>query len=259
MLTILVLCALLCLVAAVLGYLIIFSGADTISDGSQPTKTRNIKPTPSTPNLVVVFSLCLLLVIRAPFRWWAKHPWMVFWGTFPLYFVIRDSLGWFTTPYSVFLLSSTILILSFIQGIFLIWLRSGIGAVLNNVAVPILFVGIIAVMALPQFRPYARAENDSAVKSNLKRAANAEEAYYKVNGTYTANIGNLKGFNQSDNVTIAVEATTTTYVIIGTATKRCEANSGVWLIDSTTGAINGTPCRLTRYGLTSFILEGNWP
>ena len=85
MLIILVLCVLLCLVVGVLGYLIIFSGADTIRDGSQPTKTPNIKPSPSTPNLViargnptlwlskkeplflriVVFFLCLLLVIGA--------------------------------------------------------------------------------------------------------------------------------------------------------------------------------------------------
>jgi len=85
MLIILVLCVLLSIVAVVLGYLLIFSGAATISDGSQPTKTHNIKPTPSTPNLVVargnptlwiskeeplslrvaVFSLCLLLVIGA--------------------------------------------------------------------------------------------------------------------------------------------------------------------------------------------------
>ncbi len=85
MLTILVLCELLLVVAAVSGYLLIFSGTDTISDGSQPTKTRNIKPTPSTPNLVValgnptlwiskeeplslrvvVISLCLLLVVGA--------------------------------------------------------------------------------------------------------------------------------------------------------------------------------------------------
>jgi len=96
MLTILVLCVLLSLVVAVLGYLIIFSGAATISDGSQPTKTRNIKPTPSTPNLVVargnptlwiskeeplslrvvVFSVCLLLVILAVLllRRWYEIP-----------------------------------------------------------------------------------------------------------------------------------------------------------------------------------------
>ncbi len=100
MLTILVLCALLSIAAAVLGYLIIFSGAATINDGSQPTKTRNIKPTPSTPNLmvargnptlwiskeeplslrVVVFSLCLLLVIVAVLllRRWYEIP--TYWG-----------------------------------------------------------------------------------------------------------------------------------------------------------------------------------
>jgi len=105
----------------------------------------------------------------------------------------------------------------------------------------------------------ARRAYDADVKSNLKRAAKAEEAYYRVNGSHTANIDHLPGFNQRDNVTIAVEATATRFVITGTRTKGCEANTGVWLIDSTSDTIDGTPCRLTMYGLTSFILEGNWP
>jgi len=123
-----------------------------------------------------------------------------------------------------------------------------------GVGVPLLFVGILAAIAHPQYAAYARREYDADVRSNLKNAANAEEAYYKVNGTYTANIGNLKGFKQNAYVAIAVEATTTTYVIIGTATKRYEPDTGRWAIDSTTGAINGTPCRVTRHGLATMTL-----
>jgi len=210
--------------------------------------------------------------ITAYFQWCGKHPWIVFWGAILLYLVILIAffrILFDLRPQYRMLLNG---LLAFVTGNFL-WLfaivliliqgyvrkRSKTGGVLTAVAGWLIFVGLLAAIALPQFGPYATREYDADVKANIRNAATAQAAYYRDNDTYSANIGNLKGFNQSDNVTIAVEATTTTYVIIGTATKRCEANSGVWLIDSTTGAINGTPCRLTRYGLTSFILEGNWP
>ena len=146
------------------------------------------------------------------------------------------------------------MILSFSRGVSLIWKRSKFRAVLITVGVPLLFVGILAAIVVPQFAVYARSENDGIVKRNLRNAAEAEEAYYRNNGSYTANIGNLKGFKQSAHVAIAVEATMTTYVIIGTATKRCEPYTGRWTIDSTTGAINGTPCRVTMHGLATMTL-----
>ena len=83
---------------------------------------------------------------------------------------------------------------------------------------------------------------DADVRADLKHAANGQEAYFKDNGTYTNRIGSLKGFNQSANVNINMEATTTTYRITGTATEGCKANTGTWHIDNTTGDINGTPC-----------------
>ena len=76
----------------------------------------------------------------------------------------------------------------------------------------------------------------------IKTAAYAEEAYYKVNGTYTANIDSLTGLIQSANVTITVEATATTFVITGTA-QGCKPHTGTWSFNSTTGKIDGTPCR----------------
>ena len=109
--------------------------------------------------------------------------------------------------------------------------------------VPFVVLGIVAAIAIPQCAAYRRRGYDADVKANLENAAKAEKAYYRDNVSYTANIDSLTGFNQSDNVTITVEATRTTFVITGTRTKGCKANTGTWFIASTTGAIDGTPCR----------------
>ncbi len=103
-------------------------------------------------------------------------------------------------------------------------------------------IAIIAAIAIPLFAVYRRSVYDADVKANLENAAKAEEAYYKDNGTYTAKIDSLSGFNPGDNVTITVEATKTGYTIAGKVTYGCEAKTGVWFIDSTTQDINGTPC-----------------
>jgi len=108
---------------------------------------------------------------------------------------------------------------------------------------PIILTAGLAAIAIPQFAAYRRRAYDSDVKASLRNAATAEETYYKDNGKYTAKIDRLTGFNQSDNVTITVEATPTTFVITGTAKEGCKPDTGTWFISSTTGAINGTSCR----------------
>ena len=121
--------------------------------------------------------------------------------------------------------------------------ESGFQCFQAELMILIIVVGIGAAIAIPQFAAYRRRSYDSDVKANLKNAAKAEETYYKDNGKYTAKIDRLTGFNQGDNVTITVEATKTSYTIAGKVTYGCEAKTGVWFIDSTTGDINGTPCR----------------
>ena len=111
----------------------------------------------------------------------------------------------------------------------------------------LLFVIIISVLKFPEaqsrFRPYRVSGYDSEVKSNLKNAAAAQESYFKDNGTYTNKIGSLKGFDQHSKVNITMEATTTTFVISGNVKEGCSPNSGTWSFNSTTGVIDGTPCR----------------
>ena len=121
--------------------------------------------------------------------------------------------------------------------------ESGFQCFQAELMILIIVVGIGAAIAIPQFAAYRRRSYDSDVKANLKNAATAEETYYKDNGKYTAKIDSLPGFNQGDNVTITVEATTTTFIITGTATERCKPDTGIWSINGTTGEITGTRCR----------------
>ncbi len=122
---------------------------------------------------------------------------------------------------------------------------SKIERVIAEIAVLVVVGLLLAAIAIPQYASRRRRGYDGEVKADVRLAANAEEAYYKVNGTYTARIDSLPGFNQvqSDNVNITIEATAITYVITGTMTKGCEAYTGRWVIDSTTGKIDGIPCR----------------
>ena len=102
--------------------------------------------------------------------------------------------------------------------------------------------------------PIGRIHNyDADVKSNIRNAATAQEAYFVDHNTYTSNIESLKayGYNQSFNVTMGASATETIYIITGTATKGCEPDTGAWYFISTTGTIHtqpihGTPCSRSR-------------
>jgi len=232
MLTILVsLYVLVSLAAAVLGYLMYISGPTTISDGSQPTKARNIKPTPSTPNLTELTEV----------RWWANHPWMTFLCFISLhYFLAGLGLLWVTVYLSMLL--PIIFILCFIRGVFLTWQRSKIRAVLIAVGVPLIVGGLLAAIAIPQKAAYRRRRYDGDVKANIRNAATAQEFYFEATGTYTNKIGSLIGFNQGDNVNITMEATTNTFVISGEVKKGCSVDSGIWHLDGSTGKITGTPC-----------------
>ena len=97
-------------------------------------------------------------------------------------------------------------------------------------------------IVVPQFSVMRKRGPDAEVKANLRNAATAQEAYFVDHDTYTTNIGSLTGFNQSSNVTMGDSVTENTFIIIGTVTKGCEPDTGIWAINSTTGDITGTPC-----------------
>ena len=116
------------------------------------------------------------------------------------------------------------------------------GFTLIELLVVIAIIGILAAIAIPQFAAYRRRGYDADVKSNIKNAATAQEAYFVDNDAYTSTAGSLTGYNQSTNVTIAASGTATTFLVTGTVSSGCSGGTGTWFIDSTTGAIDGTPC-----------------
>ncbi len=123
------------------------------------------------------------------------------------------------------------------------WLTLTIWPAWVDVLLVLIILGIFLSIFVPQCSARRNAENDAEVKTNIKNAATAQEAYFMDYGTYTSNIGSLTGFNQGSNVTITVEATETIYLITGTRKKGCKANTGTWFIESTTGTVDGTRCR----------------
>ena len=184
--------------------------------------------------------------IQEPFRLWAKHPWIVVWGMIPFSFVISYALVALLQPSyfvrKIILVPFIIVgILSWFQGVFVTWQRSKVRAVLAAV---LFVIGFVLIATPNNWRPMGGAGPDGLIKFKIQHVAMSQEAYFVDNGTYTSTVSSLKGYGykQSANVNITMEATTTTYVITGTATERCRPNTGTWSFNSITGAIDGTPC-----------------
>jgi prepilin-type N-terminal cleavage/methylation domain-containing protein len=124
-------------------------------------------------------------------------------------------------------------------------LRAEGGFTLIELLVVIAIIGILAAIAIPQFAAYRRRGYDSQVKSDLRNAATAQEAYFGDKNTYSSDYTELlgtRGYRQSDNVTIATSGTAGGFTVTGTAKAGCAASSGTWTFNSGTGQITGTAC-----------------
>jgi len=115
--------------------------------------------------------------ITTSIRWWAKHPWIVFWGTILFFFVISFALVplRLTSVFvrgTIVLLLAIVLILSFFRGTFLLWQRSKIGTALIVVVIPVYLA-----ISVPGMRGYRTRTYDAEVKKNLREAALAQKAY----------------------------------------------------------------------------------
>ena len=86
------------------------------------------------------------------------------------------------------------------------------GFTLVELLVVVIIIGILASIAIPTFLNQRENAWKRAAQSDLRNSATVMESYYGDNGTY-AKVGALDpatGFKQSDNVTLAVAASSAT-------------------------------------------------
>jgi prepilin-type N-terminal cleavage/methylation domain-containing protein len=123
-------------------------------------------------------------------------------------------------------------------------LRSESGFTLIELLVVVAIIGILAAIAIPQFAAYRKRGFEAQVKSDLRNAAVAQEAYYaqyvKYQNATPASSSNLPGFNASSTVTVAVAVPAANQFTLSATHQNCGATT--WTFDNLTGVITGGPC-----------------
>ena len=122
-------------------------------------------------------------------------------------------------------------------------LRSQSGFTLIELLVVVAIIGILAAIAIPQFAAYRKRGYEATLKSDLRNAATAEEAYFAQSQTYKSGAlvsGTPAGYNKSADIS-SLNSTVGTNTFQLTAThSNC---SGItWTYSSTTGIGTGPTC-----------------
>jgi type IV pilus assembly protein PilA len=121
-------------------------------------------------------------------------------------------------------------------------LQSESGFTLIELLVVVAIIGILAAIAIPQFSAYRKRGYEAQVKSDLRNAATAQEAYFTQAFTYKSGAlisGTPEGFNKSTDVTLGSTVGTNTFSLSASHTN-CGSNA--WAYSSTTGQITGSSC-----------------
>lgn len=121
-------------------------------------------------------------------------------------------------------------------------LKSESGFTLIELLVVVAIIGILAAIAIPQFAAYRKRGHEAQVKSDLRNAAVAQEAYFAANSAYKTatpmNATATPGFNPTSGVTVNSAVGTQTFLLTATHSN-C---TGTWTFSSSNGLIAGGPC-----------------
>jgi type IV pilus assembly protein PilA len=122
-------------------------------------------------------------------------------------------------------------------------LQSESGFTLIELLVVVAIIGILAAIAIPQFAAYRKRGHEAQVKSDLRNAAVAEEAYFAANSAYksgTMVAGNPAGFNATTGVTVVAASGTNTFQLTA---QHANCGSSTWTFSSSNGTISqSAPC-----------------
>jgi type IV pilus assembly protein PilA len=121
-------------------------------------------------------------------------------------------------------------------------LQSESGFTLIELLVVVAIIGILAAIAIPQFAAYRKRGHEAQVKSDLRNAAVAQEAYFAANSTYrsgTMASNNPPGFNATTGVTVIAGVGTNTFQLTA---QHSNCGSNTWTFSSVSGQISGSAC-----------------
>jgi type IV pilus assembly protein PilA len=123
-------------------------------------------------------------------------------------------------------------------------LQSESGFTLIELLVVVAIIGILAAIAIPQFSAYRKRGYEAQIKSDLRNAATAEEAYFAgtqpstyKSGTLTS--GNPTGFNNTTGVSLGANIGAETFIL---SASHANCTGVTWTYDSVGGQIAGGPC-----------------
>jgi prepilin-type N-terminal cleavage/methylation domain-containing protein len=88
--------------------------------------------------------------------------------------------------------------------------RRNEGFTLVEILIIIAIIGLLAVIAIPQFIGYRSRAIDAQLKSDLRNAAVAVESYFTKNSVYPASVTEIEsyGFHPTDGVTLTITVMT---------------------------------------------------
>ena len=120
-------------------------------------------------------------------------------------------------------------------------LRSESGFTLIELLVVVAIIGILAAIAIPQFAAYRKRGYEAQIKSDLRNAATAQEAYFANAFTYKGGAfssGVPVGYNQTNQVSMASSGGANAFTLTASHVL-CSAVS--WSFASGTGQIVSPP------------------